>query len=77
MLGAAFVGVQELHLGGGEDAVKGPRGALGDGERACGIEAAGQLIEVDALMVEEEVEVPANSVAEVDGDGRAAAEVGI
>jgi hypothetical protein len=77
VLGAAFVGVQELHLGGGEDAVKGSRGALGDGKRAYGIQAAGQLVEVDALMVEEEVQVPANSVTEVDGDGRAAAKVGI
>ena len=77
MLGTGFVGVQELHLGGGKDAIKGSRRALGDGERACGVEAAGQLVEVDALMVEEEVQVPANAVAEVDGDGRAAAEVGV
>jgi hypothetical protein len=50
VLGAAFVGVQELHLGGGEDAVKGSRRAIGDGKRAYGIQAGGQLVEVDALM---------------------------
>ena len=77
VLRPGFVGVQELHLGGGEDAVKGSRRALGDGERADGGQAAGQLIEVNALVVEEEVQVTADAVREVDGDGRAAAEVGV
>jgi hypothetical protein len=34
VLGPSFVGVQELHLSGGEDAVEGSCGALGDSERA-------------------------------------------
>jgi hypothetical protein len=76
VLGPGLVGVQELHLGGGEDAVKGSRRTLGDGERAGGGEAAGQLIEVNALAVEEEVQITANPVREMNGDGRTAAEVG-
>jgi len=36
VLGPGFVGVQELHLGGGKDAVEGSSGALGDRERSYG-----------------------------------------
>jgi hypothetical protein len=67
--------VQELHLGGREDAVEGPGHALGDGERACRGQAPGQLVEIDAAVVEEEAQVPADPVPEVDGDGRPASEV--
>jgi hypothetical protein len=75
VLRAALVRVQELHLGGREDAVEGPRHALGDGERACRGQAPGQLVEIDAAVVEEEAQVPADPVPEVDSDGRPTSEV--
>lgn len=75
VLGPGFVGVQKLHLGGGEDSVEGSRRTLGDGERADRRQTASQLIEINALVVEEEVQLPADPVREVDGDGRATAEV--
>jgi hypothetical protein len=75
VLRAALVRVQELDLGGGEDAVECSWCALGDGERArCG-QSAAQLVEVDAAVVEEEVQISAGPVREVDGDGGPAAEV--
>jgi hypothetical protein len=67
VLRAALVRVQELDPGSGEDAVEGSRRALGDGERARRGQSVGQLVEVDAAVVEEEVQVPADPVPEVDG----------
>ena len=77
MLRSAFIGVQKLHLGGREDAVERPWRTLGDGERANSGQALAQLIEVNASVVEEEVQISANPMREVDGDGRTAAEIGV
>jgi hypothetical protein len=73
MLGTALIRVQELHLRGGEDAVEGPGRTLGDGKQACRGQLAGQLVEIDAAAVEEEVQIPADPVPEVNGDGRPSA----
>ncbi len=72
-LRAYLVRVQELHPSSGEHAVQGAGGSFGDGEWADGGERPGKLVEVHALAVEEEVQVPACPVFQVDGYGRSAA----
>jgi hypothetical protein len=42
---------------------------------ACRGQSAGQFIEVDAAVAEEEIQVPADPVSKVDGDGGPAAKV--
>jgi hypothetical protein len=75
VLRAPLVGVQELHLGGREDTIERSGPALGDGEWPRSGQAARQLAEINAAVMEEEVQVPADPVPKVDGNCRPACEV--
>lgn len=77
VLWAALIRMAKLDLGGGEDAVECPRHALGDGERTSGGQAAGQLVEIEAVAMVEEIQVPTDPVPEMNSDGRSASEVSV